>query len=62
MASFGVILACFFFATGKEERHSKQTFILTIFDFISIYTNFELLHAISFLQDNSFVADLHSVT
>ena len=64
MAGFGVILtSVIFFTTEKEVRHSKQSFfILTIFDFMSNCTNFELLHAISFLQDNLFVADLHWVT
>ena len=60
MAGVGVILtSVIFFATEKEERHhdSKQTFIVTTFDFMSNYTNFELLHAMSFLQDNLFVAD-----
>ena len=48
---------------GKIDRSLKADFfILTIFDFISNYTNFELFHAILFLQDNLFVADLHWVT
>ena len=51
------------FTTEKEERCSKQTFLFyinyCIFDFIS---NLKLLHAISFLQDNLILADLHWVT
>ena len=51
---------CFFLYYRKRRKTFKADFfILTIFDFIGNYTNFEFLHAISFLQDNLFVANLH---
>ena len=48
---------CYFSLLQRKKKDIQSRFFYI--NYLSNYTNFVLLHAISFLQDNLFVADLH---